>query len=207
MTAAENANLLFFTELVGLPVFDLKQRRIGRVRDAAVVPLIHPSRVDRILVGGGTTWLSVRYDQIARISLRGIQLSNEKLYPYHSDEYMLHVQRIRSVTGNLQSHIVDADNFAAVDINNLLVEQIALDAQHVFIGMVRIELLVGKLYPAQGNPGDLIVTDRKPGSAPAHQNAVNPGRVDEGNNGGIANPANAPVFQIEYGQTHQFGEE
>ena len=86
-------DFLYFTELMGLPVFDLKQRRIGRVRDAAIVPLIHPSRIDRYLVGAGSSWLSVRYDQISAISLDGIQLSNEKLYPYHSDEYMLRIHR------------------------------------------------------------------------------------------------------------------
>ncbi len=46
-------NFLFFTELLGMPVFDLKGRRIGRVKDAALVPLVHPSRIDRFLVGGG----------------------------------------------------------------------------------------------------------------------------------------------------------
>ena len=117
MTAAENTNLLFFTELVGLPVFDLKHRRIGRVRDAAVVPLIHPSRVDRILVGGGSAWLSVRYDQVAEISLRGIQLSNEKLYPYHSDEYMLRIQR-----DLLDQQIIDVNGRKVVRVNDVTLE-------------------------------------------------------------------------------------
>ena len=117
MTAAENTNLLFFTELVGLPVFDLKNRRIGRVRDAAIVPLIHPSRVDRILVGGGSSWLSVRYDQIAAISLRGIQLSNEKLYPYHSDEYMLRIQR-----DLLDQQIIDVNGRKVVRVNDVTME-------------------------------------------------------------------------------------
>ena len=61
--------------------------------DAALVPIIHPSRIDRYLVGAGGSWLSIRFDQIATISLDGIQLSNEKLYPYHADEYMLRLQR------------------------------------------------------------------------------------------------------------------
>src|SRR5271156_1581374 len=90
---AETYGVLFFTELAGLPVFDLKHRRIGRVRDAAIVPLIHPARIDRYLVGAGGSWRSVRYDQIASISFDGIQLSNEKLSPYPSDEYMLRLQR------------------------------------------------------------------------------------------------------------------
>ena len=46
-------NLLYFTELLSMPVLDLKGRRIGRVKDAAMVPLVHPSRIDRFLVGGG----------------------------------------------------------------------------------------------------------------------------------------------------------
>ena len=38
--------LLYLTELVGLKVFDIKGRRIGRVKDAALVPLIDAARVD-----------------------------------------------------------------------------------------------------------------------------------------------------------------
>ena len=115
---AETYEILFFTELAGLPVFDLKHRRIGRVRDAAIVPLIHPARVDRFLVGdGGSSWLSVRYDQIASISLDGIQLSNEKLYPYHSDEYMLRIQR-----DLLDQQIIDVNGRKVVRVNDVTFE-------------------------------------------------------------------------------------
>jgi len=114
---AETFEILFFTELAGLPVFDLKHRRIGRVRDAAIVPLIHPARVDRYLVGAGSSWLSVRYDQIATISLDGIQLSNEKLYPYHSDEYMLRIQR-----DLLDQQIIDVNGRKVVRVNDVTFE-------------------------------------------------------------------------------------
>ena len=115
---AETNDILFFTELAGLPVFDLKHRRIGHVRDAAIVPLIHPARVDRFLVGGaGSSWLSVRYDQIASISLDGIQLSNEKLYPYHSDEYMLRIQR-----DLLDQQIIDVNGRKVVRVNDVTFE-------------------------------------------------------------------------------------
>jgi len=53
-------NLLYFTELVSMPVFDLKGRRIGRIQDAAIVPLVHPSRIDRFLMGGTDTSLTIR---------------------------------------------------------------------------------------------------------------------------------------------------
>ena len=45
--------ILFLTELLGLKVFDLKGRRIGVVKDAAIVPLVDPVRIDRFLVGSG----------------------------------------------------------------------------------------------------------------------------------------------------------
>jgi Uncharacterized conserved protein len=72
-------NFLFCTELVGLAVYDTRGRKIGRVKDSAVVPLIDPARVDRFLVGGGWSWLSVRYDQVKSISLKGIYLKDERL--------------------------------------------------------------------------------------------------------------------------------
>src|SRR5471032_2159538 len=62
-------NLLFFTELLSMPVVDLKGRRIGRVKDAAMVPLVHASRIDRLLVGGADAWLAIRFDQVHTISL------------------------------------------------------------------------------------------------------------------------------------------
>ncbi len=114
---AETYDILFFTELAGLPVFDLKHRRIGRVRDAAIVPLIHPARIDRFLVGVGSSWLSVRYDQIATISLDGIQLSNERLYPYHSDEYMLRIKR-----DLLDQQIIDVNGRKVVRVNDVTFE-------------------------------------------------------------------------------------
>ena len=74
-------DLLFLTELLGLKVYDLKGRRLGLVKDAAIVPLIHPSRVDRFLIGGGWAWLTIRHDQVRSISLDGIYLKDEQLTP------------------------------------------------------------------------------------------------------------------------------
>src|SRR5215472_9939765 len=110
-------SLLFFTELVGLPVLDIKGRRIGRVRDAAVVPLVHPARIDRFLVGGGWAWLSIRFDQVASISLDGIRLSDEQMHPYHSDEYMLRIGR-----DLLDQQIIDVNGRKVVRVNDVTFE-------------------------------------------------------------------------------------
>jgi Mg/Co/Ni transporter MgtE len=107
-------NLLFYTELVSMPVLDIKGRRIGRVKDAALVPVADAARIDRFLVGGGYTLLTVRADQIRSITLgRGIQLCDEQLLPYHDDEDMLRIgrdlldQQIIDVTGRKVVRVTD----------------------------------------------------------------------------------------------------
>ena len=109
--------LLYFTELLALPVYDLKGRLIGRVKDAAIVPLIDVSRVDRFLVGAGGTWLSVRYGQVAEISLTGIRLNDEVMVPYHSDEYMLRIGR-----DLLDQQIIDVNGRKVVRVNDVTFE-------------------------------------------------------------------------------------
>jgi sporulation protein YlmC with PRC-barrel domain/CBS domain-containing protein len=109
--------LLFFTEVLGLPVFDRRRRRIGRVRDVALVPLVNPARIDRYLVGGGWSWLSIRYDQVDSISLEGIYLSDEQLVPYHDDEYILRVQR-----DLLDQQIIDVNGRKVVRVNDVTLE-------------------------------------------------------------------------------------
>jgi len=109
--------LLFFTELVGLKVYDLKGRKLGVVRDAAVVPLVDPVRIDRFLIGGDGTLLSVRYDQVRSISLDGIYLRDENLTPYHSDEYMLRLRR-----DLLDQQIIDAHGHKVVRVNDVTFE-------------------------------------------------------------------------------------
>ncbi|MGH9608485.1 MAG: PRC-barrel domain-containing protein, partial [Bryobacteraceae bacterium] len=95
--------IVYLTELLGTEVYDLKGRRIGKLRDAALIPLIDPVRLDRYLVGAGPGWLSIRYDQIESITPQGIHLKDERLTPYHSDEYML-----RMVRDLLDQQIIDA---------------------------------------------------------------------------------------------------
>jgi CBS domain-containing protein/sporulation protein YlmC with PRC-barrel domain len=106
--------ILYLTELLGLKVYDLKGRLIGTLRDAALVPLIDPIRVDRFLVGAGPGWLSIRYDQIKSIDTTGIHLKDELLTPYHSDEYML-----RLVRDLLDQQVIDAQGRKVVRVNDV----------------------------------------------------------------------------------------
>src|SRR5665213_609921 len=108
---------LFFTELVGLKVHDLKGRKLGVVRDAAIVPLVDPVRIDRFLIGGDGTLLTVRYDQVRSLGLDGIHLRDENLTPYHSDEYMLRLKR-----DLLDQQIIDAHGRKVVRVNDVTFE-------------------------------------------------------------------------------------
>ncbi|MBV8072605.1 MAG: magnesium transporter [Acidobacteriaceae bacterium] len=106
--------ILYLTELLGIPVYDLKGRNIGTLRDAALVPLIDPVRLDRYLAGAGPGWLSIRYDQIKTITPQGIHLKDERLTPYHSDEYML-----RMVRDLLDQQIIDTEGRKVVRVNDI----------------------------------------------------------------------------------------
>ena len=110
-------NFLYLTELVGLKVHDLRGRTIGRVKDAALVPLIDPSRIDRFLVGGGWAWLTIRQEHVEAISLDGLHLREEILTPYHEDEYMLRVVR-----DLLDQQIIDAQGRKVVRVTDLTFE-------------------------------------------------------------------------------------
>ena len=107
-------SLLFLTELMGMRVSDLKGRRIGRVRDAAVSPRVDRFRVDQYLVGGEWNWWMVRYDQVASISLDGIYLRDEQLVPYHDDVWTL-----RMVRDLLDQQIIDAKGRKVVRVNDV----------------------------------------------------------------------------------------
>jgi magnesium transporter len=113
-----DTHLLYFTELVSMPVYDLKGRRIGRIKDAAVVPLVHPARIDRFLMGGTEAFLVIRYDQVASINLnRGIDLNDEQLVPYHDDEYMLRIAR-----DLFDQQIIDVNGRKVVRVNDITME-------------------------------------------------------------------------------------
>jgi Mg/Co/Ni transporter MgtE len=134
-------NLLYFTELLSMPVVDLKGRRIGRVKDAAVVPLVHASRIDRLLVGGGDAWLALRFDQVRAISLsKGIELADEVLVPYHDDEYMLRIGR-----DLLDQQIIDVTGRKVVRVNDITMG-IANDGSRDILTVHEVDIGVRSIF-------------------------------------------------------------
>jgi CBS domain-containing protein/sporulation protein YlmC with PRC-barrel domain len=133
-------SLLFFTELLALPVYDLKGRRLGRVRDSAVVPLADPFRIDRYLIGAGGAWLTVRHDQIHSISLEGIHLNDEVLTPYHDDEYMLRIAR-----DLLDQQIIDVNGHKVVRVNDVTFE-IRRENNHDILRVLEVDVGIRSIF-------------------------------------------------------------
>jgi magnesium transporter len=133
-------DILFLTELLGLRVHDLKGRRLGFVKDAAIVPLIHPARVDRFLVGGGWAWLTIKHDQVRSISLDGIYLKDELLTPYHSDEYML-----RLVRDLLDQQIIDGAGRKVVRVTDVTFK-IHHDQDGDLLNIIEIDIGLRSMY-------------------------------------------------------------
>ncbi len=120
--------LLYLTELLGLRVYGLQRRVLGRVSDAALVPVVHPVRIDRLFIGGAFTWLTVRQEQIQRIGLDGIILNDENLTPYHPDESMLRLAR-----DLLDQQIIDAQGRKVVRVNDVTFEVASEDGHDVLL--------------------------------------------------------------------------
>ncbi len=108
---------------------------------------------------------------------------------------------------DFEGEIGDAHHLAAVDIDNLLVEQVARDAQHVFVVVIGNELFVAERDAiAEDNGADLIVADGEPGGAAADQETIDAGSVDQRDQGGVLDAADAPALQVEDRHAQQFGE-
>src|SRR5271170_2275716 len=131
---------LFLTELLGLKVFDLKGRRIGVVKDAAIVPLVDPVRIDRYLIGSGSAWFKVRYDQVRSISLDGVFLRDEILTPHHSDEYMLRVVR-----DLLDQQIIDAQGRKVVRVTDITFE-IRQESDHQVLWVLDVDIGIRSVF-------------------------------------------------------------
>ncbi|MBM3737695.1 MAG: magnesium transporter [Acidobacteria bacterium] len=108
---------LYLTELVGMVVFDLRGRRVGRIQDAALVPMADSARVDQYLIGGGGwSWMAFRHYQVKSVSLRGIELGDETLTPYHADADGYTLRLVRDL---LDQQIIDAQGRKVVRVTDV----------------------------------------------------------------------------------------
>ena len=100
----------------------------------------------------------------------------------------------------LERDVGDAHHFAALRVDDLLVEQVAHQAQHVLVGVVGREHLVAQVDAVERDGADLIVADGQPGPAAADQEAVDADGVDQRDERGVfdhAEPAALQVIDLE----------
>src|SRR5450759_5930832 len=73
--------------------------------------------------------------------------------------------------------------------------------------MVRDEDLLAELDAfGEGNGADLIEADGQPGIGAADQEAVDAASVDEGDHGGVLDPADTAAFEVYHRHGQQFRE-
>jgi len=108
--------------------------------------------------------------------------------------------------GDEERDVGDADHFAALNINDLLVEQIAYQPEHVLIVVVRREQFVAQVESVQRDRANLIVADGEPGPASPYQVAVHADGVDEGDQRGVLDAADAPALEVEDLQADELGQ-
>ena len=102
---------------------------------------------------------------------------------------------------------IDVNGRKVVRVNDLLIQQITLHSQHVLIRMIGIEALVREPDAAlDGDTGNLIVTDRQPGTAGRNQEPVNTRRMNQRNNCGVFHPPDTALLQVIDRHSDEFGE-
>ena len=104
---------LYLTELTGMGVFAPNGLRVGRVREVALKPSEHPTRVSHFLVGRRSHFM-VRYDEVESISLEGIRLSGDRFVPYYPDDNLLLLSK-----DLLDQQIVDVNGRKVVRVNDV----------------------------------------------------------------------------------------
>ena len=128
-TPVDASQIVYLTELTGMRVIGPTGLRIGKVRDVAIAPREHPRRAARFLFGEGKTLFSVRYNQVATISLEAITLADDRFIPYYHDDYLLLLSK-----DLLDQQIVDVNGRKVVRVNDVM-----LRIEH---GSVRDELTI-----------------------------------------------------------------
>ena len=105
-----------------------------------------------------------------------------------------------------EGDVGDSHHFAALSVDDLLVQKIADQPQHIFIGMVGRQDFVAEIDSIQADGANLVVPDREPGPSAADQEAVYSRGMNQGDDGGVAYCADLAALQVMDLEAKQFGE-
>src|SRR5207253_3216365 len=99
----------------------------------------------------------------------------------------------------------DPDHFPSIHIDDLLVEQVPANPQHVLVGVIGCQILLAQPDSIERNRSNLVVADGQPGPAATDQKTVDPRRMDQWHQGGVAHTSDTPALYIENRKPQQFG--
>ncbi len=114
-----------------------------------------------------------------------------------ADVYFEYPQDLRLILlAQLKRHVIDANHLAALGVDDLLIQQIAREPQHVFVGVVRGEVFIPQMNAIQRNGLDLIVTDGQQRAVAADQKAVDANRIHQRHDCGVLDRTEAPPLKV-----------
>ncbi len=109
------------------------------------------------------------------------------------------------LSADLEGDVVDAHNLAAVDVDDLLIQQVARDTQHVLVVVVGDENFIAEADTVKRNGSDLIVANGEPGRSGADQVPVDAKGIHQGHDSAVPNAADSSPLQVIDRQAQQFG--
>src|SRR5206468_1388400 len=104
----------------------------------------------------------------------------------------------RALLHDPHGDVVDADHLAPGDVDDLLIQQVAPDAQHILVVVIRDEQFVAQVDSAfQADGTDLVVAQGEPRIASAaKQDAIDAGSVDQGDQGRVFHTSDAAALKV-----------
>ena len=110
------------------------------------------------------------------------------------------------VVRDLERQVAHPDHLAALGVDDLLIEQVADDAQHPLVVVIGREDLVAQEDPRQIDRAHLFGAHRQPRGPRAHEVAIDPRLVDHRHQRRVLDPADDPALQVVHLQADQLGE-
>src|SRR5260370_15891287 len=117
-----------------------------------------------------------------------------------------HAQNIVAVLApDFKGDIVDAHYFVAVHVDDLLIQQVASDSQHILIVVIRSEHLIAQTNTLERDRLDLIVPDAEPGGSRANQISIHTERIGQRHQTAVADAADATTLHVVARPSQQVG--
>lgn len=114
--------MLYLTEILEMPVYDVSGKKIGRVAEVAAASSDQPPRVTRLLLKNGkdVPARAVSFDEVSSLSGDAVRLriSGDQVQPFQPDDSLLFLRK-----DLLDQQIIDVNGRKVVRVNDLSLEE------------------------------------------------------------------------------------